>query len=873
MEFSDHAFMCSRDVVICNEILVEASAHWMLSASSLDVGLYSIVYKGFVLNKWCEETWGVFNDKKQAIGKIVNFVRFVANLHHVRAWLVRSEHRVQIEKAGLVADSGVVSGLSCDVSFMLSGGVVRMLGVVELFAVNFGHHLLCCFFSGLSGIVSVIIDATVGPVIAVIKKTIKVSGSEGGFKAVVLRKKRKEGVLTDGIDNRGTSDTTKSESIDIKKECLVEETSIDYGFACKDQKSVREVSKLSVCKSFALDIDLVAIAGKSSQEKLCFIRKIFSSVNSFGGASTPSKFGRIIHATFTLEKAMMAAGKLANDCGVVVNTNFKCLVNNCTNQAIVLKEIPVRTSIEAVCMAVSVFEQIKMIKMQLTDLLAAKWSILIGKDMVRDKFRVLLYTLPIETMAHDLWNFIGSVVIKDIGLYWLHLVTPLCSVCNSLDHLSLVCKLAGASFIPNSKRAPLSVQNKFRLAKIYEKKSVPISRPLAFGEKTWADVVGKPPFYTSFGSPFLLGSIDSNKPILFVSSVLEICLVSIESSLINLTGQISELIKRLDLLVLVVFQPSPELIRVGLGEANNDETAMIVDLLVSPHVVKLEKMLEGLFKSVLSLSCVLTNPFSMNELIWKIAMCNVCEMNNPAKQDDVIHWHKDMNNLISIVTKSKLKRKIQLWMTNRFVGVQVFTSGLDSGYLGAGVVIIMNSSLARHVCKVSEVPGQFLSIKLLFKNKLLVSILGLYTGVSTAVQFFQAVINSLIAKTVNESSFIVLGGNFNENGFRRYASFKKCLDLGLVNSLVGSQILKMSTWANSRGVRKTIDFMFVSLNLVNALVHYDVLDISEYFYTDHQAVSVSLGLGGLLNTRLNSLCKQTNRNRWKFDFKGANENK
>ncbi|KAG9291589.1 hypothetical protein G9A89_022008 [Geosiphon pyriformis] len=114
------------------------------------------------------------------------------------------------------------------------------------------------------------------------------------------------------------------------------------------------------------------------------------------------------------------------------------------------------------------------------DLLAAEWSILISKNVVRvvkaninkqiwdirDKFRVLFYTLSMKTTAHDLWDFIGSV-----------------------GHLNLVCKSAGASSIPKSKRAPLSAQNKFRLTKIYEKKSAPVSRPLAFGRKTWIDVV------------------------------------------------------------------------------------------------------------------------------------------------------------------------------------------------------------------------------------------------------------------------------------------------------------------------------------------------------------------------------------------------
>ncbi|KAG9291853.1 hypothetical protein G9A89_012138 [Geosiphon pyriformis] len=157
VEFSDHVFTCLWDVVIHNKVLVKASAPVLqtLFACSLNIGLYFIMCKGFMLNKWCEEAWGVFENKKQAIGKVVSFVRFVADLHYVKAWLVRSEHRVRMEKAGLVADGKIVSGLFRDVSSILSGRMVRMLGVVDSFTVSFGCHLPCCFFSGLGGVVSV----------------------------------------------------------------------------------------------------------------------------------------------------------------------------------------------------------------------------------------------------------------------------------------------------------------------------------------------------------------------------------------------------------------------------------------------------------------------------------------------------------------------------------------------------------------------------------------------------------------------------------------------------------------------------------------------------------------------------------------------
>ncbi|KAG9286849.1 hypothetical protein G9A89_012399 [Geosiphon pyriformis] len=53
-----------------------------------------------------------------------------------------------------------------------------------------------------------------------------------------------------------------------------------------------------------------------------------------------------------------------------------------------------------------------------------------------------------------------------------------------------------------------------------------------------------------------------------------------------------------------------------------------------------------------------------------------------------------------------------------------------------------------------------------------------------------------------------------------------------------------------------IDFLFVFLNLVNAVVDHNVCSIGEFFDTDYWIVSMSVDLGELLNVWLNSLCKQ-----------------
>ncbi|KAG9306403.1 hypothetical protein G9A89_018286 [Geosiphon pyriformis] len=198
--------------------------------------------------------------------------------------------------------------------------------------------------------------------------------------------------------------------------------------------------------------------------------------------------------------------------------------------------------------------------------------------------------------------------------------------------------------------------------------------------------------------------------------------------------------------------------------------------------------------------------------------------------DDIICWHKEMNNVISIITETKLKDKVHPWIMDKFDGIRVFISGLESGHLGSRFVL--------------DILGRLLSLRLLFKNNLSVSVLGLYTGASLVVCFFQADnVNSLIAKAVNESSFVILSGDFNEDSSHKSASFKKCFDLSLVNFLGGSSYGKEATWNNFRGVAKTIDCVFVSSNLVNVILDHNVAGIEEFFDTNHSTVFVSVGLG------------------------------
>ncbi|KAG9298737.1 hypothetical protein G9A89_012805 [Geosiphon pyriformis] len=107
----------------------------VLFQCSINVELYSLVCKEFVLREWFEEACSVFEDRKVAAAQIVDYVSL----------------QVVMKKTGLVCDSGVVFGLSREVLSVLFDGIVRLLGVANFFAVSFGHRKPFCFFSDLGG--------------------------------------------------------------------------------------------------------------------------------------------------------------------------------------------------------------------------------------------------------------------------------------------------------------------------------------------------------------------------------------------------------------------------------------------------------------------------------------------------------------------------------------------------------------------------------------------------------------------------------------------------------------------------------------------------------------------------------------------------
>ncbi|KAG9290827.1 hypothetical protein G9A89_010976 [Geosiphon pyriformis] len=532
-----------------------------------------------------------------------------------------------------------------------------------------------------------------------------------------------------------------------------------------DPKIIKTPVEVSVKKSFTLDINLSAVESKS--------------------------------ATAKTQESMIKTALLAREKGIVINNNLK-IQGMRSDWAVIIKKILMDMPKDMIITTVSEFGKIKSIKIQLigmwqkavvefaeldqADLLVSKWSFLIGKNFVciaKTVENLLLFTLPVETMAYDLGTLLDragkktcvinrsletgnriccavvnfkfnndlesafhtELILGSIKLSWARIDLVWCEKCGKFGHSAMEYNASVASSPKLSRTFKRVVSNRhhLQLAKLYDKKSVLIFHPTAFGGKSWAQVVTL--VGPSGGFCFSFGS----------SSSLHFSGVSDSDSSFPLTS------------------------------ANTS------------------------FLSSLS--------FSMSNLVWKAVTCNVRGINNPAKQKDI------------------------------------------SGYLGAGVTIIMDVSLVKHVYKVSEV-----------------FVLGLYVSTTLEKRLAHSHnINLMVAETLNGSTFVVLSGNFNKNNSGYSASFKKCLDLGLFDSLHSFSLHRLSIWFNLRGIQKCIDFILVNDGLHSLSFNQKVYCPAEFFDSDYLVVSADIGLEGFLNSQLNSVCKQAMKKKWKYKVSGVSD--
>jgi hypothetical protein len=223
-------------------------------------------------------------------------------------------------------------------------------------------------------------------------------------------------------------------------------------------------------------------------------------------------------------------------------------------RSILIKEIPLGTSKEAIKAHFEEFGIISKLTWSVVGLwqkatiefqekesaekASLNWSWLIGKDAVRiipegnvantletrDKFTLKLTYLPPGTTANDIWEYICKLggrtckiprnattyqrlrfaivnfaskgemekalldrpLFKEHQLQWVVPDTPACRRCGDKNHTGRECNL-----LLTPRQQVINDPKYKNLAKLYQKKHVPISTPANFGGLSWAQVISK----------------------------------------------------------------------------------------------------------------------------------------------------------------------------------------------------------------------------------------------------------------------------------------------------------------------------------------------------------------------------------------------
>ncbi|KAG9292607.1 hypothetical protein G9A89_006979 [Geosiphon pyriformis] len=557
---------------------------------------------------------------------------------------------------------------------------------------------------------------------------------------------------------------------------------------------------------------------------------------------------------------MEMATLLAKEKGIDINSNLKRQGIH-SDQAVIIKEIPMDTSKKIIITALVEFGKIKSIKIQLIGI---------------DQFKTLLFTLPVRITVHDLSTLLKGAdrktciincslnsgnriccavigfefenamktayctksIFGGVKLFWTRLNLVYCGRCEFFGHSALECGVPLAFISKSSKMAKKATSEEhFVLLNSFSN--------------------GFPSYMVSLMS-FSNGLSPNVRNFLVIStspgeSALCNHLSSLECFLKLLVDQVSDILRKLSYIELVPLVSSSLVLSsvasISLvADMNSDMT--LDDALIDP-IPFFVVVTDVVANISLSSSKVLTTKMgglkskmvalevSVESVLEKLdQLCSGLglSINVSVKQENIVYWHKESENMVLIITETKLRSNIRPWIMNKFDGVRIFTSGLGVSFLSAGIAIIMNSFLAWHV------------------SKLLVTILDLCASVSANTCFSQvSFINFLISRVANSSLFTVIRNNFNKNRSKKSISFKFCSDLSLVNTFNEHFLAKVPTWNNSRGVKKVLDFIF------------------DFFDMDHKTISVVVGLGKLLDACLNSVYKQANQNWWKFKIRHADE--
>ncbi|KAG9297440.1 hypothetical protein G9A89_020841 [Geosiphon pyriformis] len=373
-------------------------------------------------------------------------------------------------------------------------------------------------------------------------------------------------------------------------------------------------------------------------------------------------------------------------------------INKHLDREVIIKKIPVDLSKSAVVSVFFRFDKIVSVRIQLIGLwqkvwvefesldvasmVAAKWLVFMGKDSL-----LAFYGGRTCFIGHNPVSYacnrcavvcFNSKELRNNAITGLFLAC--CAKCDQFGHVFDDCFM-GENSDAHRKRV-VTFHDQVRLT-------------MFFGGKTWAQVASSSPACSFFLSSLNVGVVLGTNTSHITSAPFDVSgfndyLASLEHSLELVVDQVSDILKKLGSVNPV---PLPSVSHVSPLVVSNSLTLdfvsdMVLDGVLAPLVFPLLKVDIVFFdfspsssKVLTTKVCGLESKMVALEVLIHLVLAKLDLLGSglgikvPAKQEDVI-----------------------------------FTSGLEKGYLGASVAVIMNNFLACYVSKVEKIPDKIILV-------------------------------------------------------------------------------------------------------------------------------------------------------------------
>jgi len=213
----------------------------------------------------------------------------------------------------------------------------------------------------------------------------------------------------------------------------------------------------------------------------------------------------------------------------------------------------------------------------------------------------------------------------------------------------------------------------------------------------------------------------------------------------------------------------------------------------------------------------------MNSL--KIAILNVQGINKDEKFEDVIHWHLQERNDITILTETKLPTKIAEYKLKNLQKnlnniknpkkrkITAFWSHDELNPKGNGIGILLNHDMiGKHVTKHKYYKGRSIEITATFKGKRRLRIIGIYSpaGKDEENRRRKNELVNRIHNATNTTDWTIIGGDFNEDeSAHTHAKIIQTLKERNLWDTSEAMEKREHTWSNTQGITRQLDYIFI----------------------------------------------------------------